>query len=180
MIKQLVPYIAPVLVIAIMAWRLSRQSAGRPLSPSRLWIRPVILLALLALTFLHPPALTLVSLAAFAGALVTGAVLGYVLAGHQALTLDPATGKITSKMSPVGMALFIGLFAARYAFRLLVTGGQAPDPVAAHSAQIGLYTDVGLFFLLALVCAQAWELRRRTRPLLAEHAAAQAKAPPPL
>lgn len=171
MLKQLLPYLSPVLLLGIMAWRVSRQSAGRPLNPSRLWIRPAILGLLLALTFLHPPVLSVVSAAAFAAAALLGGVLGYVLASHQALTIDPVSGKITSKMSPIGVALFMGLFAARYAFRLIVTGGQAPDKLMAHSAQIALYTDVGLFFVLALVAAQSWELWRRTRPLLADHAA---------
>jgi hypothetical protein len=171
MLKQLLPYLTHVLVLAVMTWRLSRQNAGRPVKPNRLWIRPAILAMLLGFTFLHPPVLSVLSVAAFAAAMVAGGVLGYVLASHQALTIDPATGKITSKMSPIGIALFIGLFAGRYAFRMLITGGQAPDKLMAHSAQITLYTDVGLFFVLALVAAQAWELWRRTRPLVAEHAA---------
>jgi hypothetical protein len=175
MLKQLVPYIAPVIVLAIMAWRLSRQSKGRPLKPSRLWIRPAILAAFLALAFLHPPAIDLLSLSVFAGAAVAGGALGYVLASHQALTLDEATGAIISKMSPIGMALFVGLFLVRYAIRMLVTGGQAPDKLMEHSPQIIMYTDAGLLFVLALVAAQAWELWRRAKPLLAGHAAKKAQ-----
>jgi len=178
MFKQLAPYLAPLLALALVAWRMSRHSAGRPLNPSRLWIRPAILTLLLATTFLHPPAIGVVTLTAFAAAIAVGGVLGFVLAGHQALRLDPATGKITSKMSRVGMALFLGLFVARYAVRMLVVGGQAPDKLMAHSAQITTYTDIGLFFVLALVGAQSWELWRRTRPMLAEHAARRADGTP--
>jgi len=176
MLKQILPYIAPVLVLAVLAWRMSRQAGGRAFNPSRLWIRPAILAALLALTFLHPPPITAVALGAFIAAGAAGALFGYVLASHQALTIDPATGKIMSKMSPIGVALFIGLFAVRYVFRLLVMGGSAPDKLMEHSAEIQLYTDVLLFFVLAMVCAQAWELLRRVRPMLAEHAARQPEA----
>jgi hypothetical protein len=175
MIKQLVPYLAPVLVLAIVIWRLSRQQSGRPVKPSRLWIRPAILALALVLAFLRPPALTPFTLAVFAAVIAAGVVLGYVLASHQTLSLDPATSTITSKMSPVGIALFVALFAARYAFRIVTTAGQAPDKLMAHSAQIMFYTDAGLLFVLALVSAQAWEIWRRTRPMLAEHAAKKAE-----
>ncbi len=159
---------------AVLIWRLSRQQKGRPVKPSRLWIRPAIIGALLALAFLHPPAITPLSLEIFAAAAVLGLGFGYFLARHQHFTLDPETGKITSKMSPFGMMLFVGLFAARTIFRLVTTGGQAPDKLMAHSDQILLYTDAGLFFVFALVSAQAWEIWRRTKPMLDEHAARQA------
>jgi hypothetical protein len=110
-------------------------------------------------------------------AAVVGIGVGYFLARHQAFTLDPATGVITSKTSPLGVVLFVGLFAARYVFRMLMTGGQAPGKLAAHSTQIALYTDVGLLFLLGMVCAQAWEIWRRVKPLLAEHAARRTAEP---
>jgi hypothetical protein len=175
MLKQLAPYIGPVLALAIVVWRLSRQQGGRPVKPSRLWIRPAMLTLFLVLAFLHPPALTPLTLVVFAAVIAVGVVLGYVLASHQKLSLDPATGKITSKMSPIGIALFVALFAARYAFRIVATGGQAPDKLMAHSDQIMFYTDAGLLFVLALVSAQAWEIWRRTRPMLDEHAAKKAE-----
>jgi len=178
MSRSIVGYLVPILVMAVVIWRMSRQSNGRPLSPSRLWIRPAILALLLALAALHPPKLTLLTLGVLPGAAILGLVLGYVLASHQALTIDLETGKITSKMSPVGMALFVGLFAARYALRMVLAGGQAPDRLTAHSGQILLYTDAGLVFVLALVSAQAWEIWRRTRPLVAQHAAKLAESRP--
>ena len=170
MTKELVPYIGPVIALAIVAWRMSRQSS-RPVKASRLWIRPAMLALFLVLAFLHPPALTPLALAVFAGVIAAGIALGYLLASHQTLSLDSATGKITSKMSPVGIVLFVVLFAARYAFRIVMTGGQAPDKLMAHSAEIMLYTDAGLLFVLALVSAQSWEIWRRIKPMLAEHAA---------
>lgn len=176
MSNQVLSYLVPVLAMGIIVWRLSRQQKGRPVKPSRLWIRPAILLLLLGLVALHPPKLTPLTLGVLLGAAAAGIVVGYVMASHQALTIDPDTGKITSRMSPVGMILFLGLFVARYAFRIVFTGGQAPDRLAAHSDQILLYTDAGLLFVLAMVSAQSWEIWRRTRPLLAEHAARQAAA----
>jgi hypothetical protein len=100
--------------------------------------------------------------------------LGYVLASHQTLTIDSATGTITSKMSPVGIVLFLGLFAVRYAARSVMIGA-APDQAFTHqSPNLMLYTDAGLIFVLGLVAAQAWETWRRAKPLLDGHAAEKA------
>jgi hypothetical protein len=177
MLKQYVPYIVPLLVLALVLWRMSRAMKGRPVKPSQLWIRPVIIAVLMAAALANSPLPNPIGLALLALAAVIGVGVGYLQALHQAFTLDPATGVITSKTSPFGMILFVALFAARYAFRMMMVGGQAPDKLIAHSAQIGLYTDAGLLFLLGLVCAQAWEIWRRTRPLVAEHAARTAAEP---
>lgn len=174
--KEIANYIFPLIIMAIVAWRMVRQSRGRPLKPSRLWVRPAMLAVLLAIAFLHPPALTLLSITIFTTAAAAGVALGYVLASHQHLTIDPATGTITSKMSPVGIALFVGLFGARYVFRMVILGGQAPDRLMAHSDQVLMWTDAGLLFVLGLVSAQAWEIWRRAKPLLDGHAAKKAES----
>jgi hypothetical protein len=174
--KEIATYLLPIVVLAIVGLRMMRQSRGRPLKPSRLWIRPAILAVFLAIAFSHPPTLTLLSIAIFASAAVLGVGLGYVLASHQHLTIDPVTGTITSKTSPVGIALFLGLFAARYVFRMVTLGGQAPDRLMAHSDQVLMWTDAGLFFVLGLVSAQAWEIWRRVKPLLDGHAAKKAES----
>lgn len=177
MFRQFAPYIFPIVLVAVMAWRLTRQGSGRPLKPTRLWVRPTILAVFLVLAFLHPPLLTPITLMAFAAALAVGVALGFILASHQTLSVDVTTGKIMSRMSPVGTVLFLALLFARYIIRMMVTGGQAPDPVVEHSALIMAYTDAGLLFVLALVSAQAWELWRRTRPLVAEQATRKAEIP---
>jgi hypothetical protein len=177
MLRQFAPYIFPIVLVALMAWRMTRQANGRPLNPTRLWVRPTILAVFLALAFLHPPVVTPITLVAFVAAAAVGGVLGFVLASHQTLSVDVTTGKIMSKMSPVGTALFLALFVARYLMRMMVTGGQAPDEMVEHSDQIMAYTDAGLLFVVALVSAQAWELWRRTRPLVAEQATRKAEIP---
>jgi len=177
MSRDLAPYIGALIAFAIIAWRLSKAAKGRPVTPSRLWIRPAVIGLFLLLALATSPIPGLLGFGIYAAAVVLGLGLGYLLARHQAFTLDPATGRITSKMSPVGTALFLGLFLARFAFKMAVTGGQAPDRMAAHSGQIMLYTDAGLLFVFALVAAQAWETWRRTKPMLDEHAASKANSP---
>lgn len=174
--KELIPYIVPVLVLVLVGWRMVRNMRGRPIKPDRLWIRPAILSLFLLLAFLHPPAITALSLGLFVGAAVAGLGLGYLLASHQTLSIDQASGTITSKMSPVGMVLFLGLFAARFVLRMAMQGGG--QSFAHPSGPVLMYTDAGLLFVLGLVAAQAWETWRRAKPLLDGHRTSQAAAKP--
>ena len=41
--KELIPYIVPLLVLALVSWRLFRNAKGRQIKPQMLWIRPAIL-----------------------------------------------------------------------------------------------------------------------------------------
>ena len=174
--KDIFTYLGPLLIVAIVAWRMSRSMKGRPVKPSRLWIRPALIGVLMAAAMAGSTLPSLFGVGLFVLAAAAGVGLGYLLARHQAFTLDPVNGTITARTSPFGVILFVLLFAGRFYFNTVVRGGQAPGKLMAHSAQITLYTDVGLIFLLALVSAQAWEIWRRTRPLVAEHAARTAKA----
>ncbi len=174
---EMLRYLIPLIVIAVLALRMRGRMQARPLKPSRLWIRPAILAVLLALTFLHPPALTLQAIGIFAAAAVLGVALGYLMCRHQLLTVDQATGTLNSRMSPIGMALFLLLFAGRFVVRMVVEGGQAPDKLMAHSGQVMMWTDAGLIFVLAMVSAQAWEISRRAKALLADHAASKLTSP---
>lgn len=167
MLQQFAPYLFPVLIMALVLWRMRKASRGRPLKPSRLWIRPVILSVFAALAFIHPAPITPVSLAIFVSCIAAGIGLGYLSARHQQLTLDPASGAITSKLSPIGMALFLAIFASRYVVRLVIEGGQPPKPFAPPSSGALLYTDAALLFALGLVAAQAWETWRRAKALTA-------------
>jgi hypothetical protein len=166
--KQFAPYLFPVIVMLIVFWRMRRASRGRPLKPNRLWIRPAILILFAMLAFIHPAPITPVSLAILVAAAALGVGFGYLSARHQHLTLDSASGAITSKLSPVGMALFLAIFAARYVVRLFVEGGQPPQPFAPQTSGALLYTDAALFFALGLVASQAWEIWRRAKALTAE------------
>ncbi|GAA0557958.1 CcdC protein domain-containing protein [Rhizomicrobium electricum] len=166
MVKQFMPYLMPVLVMGLVFWRMRKQSQGRPLKPNRLWVRPAMLALFALLAFIHPAPITPLSLAIFVLCAAAGVGLGYLSARHQQLTLDPATGAIISKMSPVGIALFLAIFASRYIVRLVVEGGQPPGPFEHPSSSVLTYTDAALLFALGLVAAQAWEIWRRAKALL--------------
>ncbi len=174
MLKQIAPFIGPLVIVLVLMWRMSRSMKGRPVKRSLLWIRPTLIAVFMVPVFASSALPSWLWLAVFALAAVLGVVLGYFLALHQEFALDPVKGTIMSKTSPIGVFLFVGLFAARFAFRYFMNGGLVPDKVAAHSTQITSSTDAGLLFLLGLVCAQAWEIWRRTRPLVAEHVSGRA------
>jgi hypothetical protein len=164
--QQFMPYLMPVLVMGLVFWRLRKQSQGRPLKPNRLWVRPAMLAVFALLAFIHPAPITPLTLALFVLCAAAGVGLGYLSARHQHLTLDPGTGAITSKMSPIGMALFLAIFASRYIVRLVVEGGQPPQAFQHPSSGALTYTDAALLFALGLVAAQSWEIWRRARGLL--------------
>jgi hypothetical protein len=176
--KELIPYIVPAIVFALVAWRLFRNARGRPIKPQMLWIRPAFLAVFLGLAFLHPPAISPLSVAVFVCALLLGAGFGYLLARHQTLTIDTATGTITSKTSPLGTVLFLGLFVLRFATRRVMMGGQPDLSLTHQSPAFMMYTDAGLIFVLGLVAAQAWETWNRAKPLLDGHAAENLGKPP--
>ena len=169
--NQYAPYIAPLLVIAIVGWRMSRSLKGRPINPNYLWVRPAIFVVLVGLSFVASLRTDVIALASFAAAVVLGGGAGYMLARHQELSLNEDGTKIISKTSPVGIVLFFLLFAGRYAFRMYTGSGQMSDKVAAHSPQILFYSEVALLFIVAMFCAQAWEIWHRARPLVAERKA---------
>ena len=176
MLRQIAPYLGPVIVMALVLWRMRRASQGRPLKPNRLWIRPAILGLFALLAFIHPAPITPLTLAIFLAAAVAGVGLGYLSARHQHLTLDPETGAITSKLSPIGMALFLAIFASRYIVRLVVEGGQPPKPFAQASSGALTYTDAALLFALGLVVAQGWEIWRRAKALERAHKKPESQA----
>jgi hypothetical protein len=143
-----------------------------------LWIGPVYIAAAMALVLFQSPVLNPFGLMLFAAGAAVGGGVGYLRALHQEFSIDPETGNVMSKASPVASILFIGVFVIRYALNMWMQGGKAPDALQARSAEVMLYTDTMLFFAFAMVTVSAWEVWRRTRPLVAEHAAAKAVAPP--
>lgn len=178
--QQLLPYLVPLLVIAMIARRAFRAQPRR-IRPSRLWIGPVYVAVAMGLVLWMSPMPGPLGIALFALGAAIGVGVGYLRAKHQEFSIDPETGYVMSKASPVATILFIGLFLVRYALNYWVRGGapQQYGQMPTHqSAQLMLYTDTMLFFAFAMVASSAWEVWRRTRPLVVEHKASKI-APPP-
>jgi hypothetical protein len=172
--KEFLPYIVPLLFAALIIRRSGRE---RKVRLGRMWIRPVILVLMATAALAAGPMPPLLVLAAFVVAAGVGAGLGYLLAQHQHLTIDSDTGHISSRSSTIGTALILVLFAIRFGAKLVFP--ELADP--GHPGhQVTQAADGLLIFTVAVLVTQSVELWRRTRPLLADHAArklAPAEAP---
>jgi hypothetical protein len=170
--KDLIPYIVPAIIVVVIGIRLFRSQTPRKINPSRLWIGPVYIAAFMAFALATSPMPNAFALMLYAVAAALGIGTGYLRALHQEFSIDPGTGAIMSKASPIGMIVFVGIFLLRYAARYAMVGNLQPSDMRhGPNAQYLLFTDVGLFFAFAMVSATAWEIWRRTRPLAAEQAA---------
>jgi hypothetical protein len=177
--QQVAPYIVPLLVVALIARRVLRAKPQR-LRPSRLWIGPVYLAVGMALVLWQSPMPGVFGMALFVAGAAIGGAVGYLRALHQEFSIESETGNVMSKATPLGSMLFLGLFIVRFGMNYWMRGDATPVAMKAHSTQIMLYTDTMLFFAFAMVSVSAWEVWRRTRPLVVEHrAATNAPVAPP-
>ena len=116
----------PLLVIAVvLALRFKSITKPRPLKPGRLWIQPMILIGLAAMTIgLHPPGLL------GTGQSILAALLGGAIGWHRGKLMriehDPETGKLTQATSPAAILLLLGIVAVRYAARSYFIGNPTP------------------------------------------------------
>lgn len=158
--------LVPLLLIAIVILRNSRP---RKLRIERMWISPAIATLLTAWVFSQSPPPTPLGLVVDVLALGVGVLLGWWRARASRFTIDPETHVITSRVSPWGMLLILGIFSLRYLLRGLLTG-EASD---LHVSAIEI-TDSFLLMAVGLVSAQRIEWLIRARRLLAEARAAKA------
>ena len=153
-------YLTPLLVLGLILWRGLRP---RTLRVERMWIAPAVILLMfgMMLSQMPPPRPTMI--AAGLAALAVGAGAGWWRGRTTTITVDPQTHVLTSKVSPVGVLLLMGLFVARYALR---------DFAQGHAAWMHLrpaeITEVFLLFAVGLVCAQRLEMWLRASRMLGE------------
>jgi uncharacterized membrane protein len=164
MLKEFAPYIVPLVFAAII---IRRSMQARKVNTSRMWIRPVILLVMLAGAFADAPMPGLIAIVAFLAAGAAGIGVGTYMAGHQHLTIDEKTGHISSRSSTIGTFLVLGLFAIRFGAKLVFPELAHPD----HTGGLVTLTANGLLvFTVGVLIAQTAAIWQRTRPLLAAHA----------
>lgn len=163
-------FLVPLLVFAIIIRRSLRE---RKVKTNRMWLYPAILGAAALYTMAHEPMPGPGAIAGFVGAAVAGAGLGYLRARHQQFSLDPATGEISSKATPIGMILIGGFFAARFGLEFYTHSRDVPHALGLQRA-----TDIGLIFSFALMAAQRWEIWKRAQAMRAVKVPAETPPPP--
>ena len=153
-------YLIPLIAVAMIVLRNARE---RRLKVERLWVSPVLFLALTALTLARqsPPGPAM--LAVEAAALGLGALAGWWRGRLTRITVDPATHALTSKTSPLGMLLILALFAVRYGLRSI--GSETASALHVSALQI---TDVLMLPAVGIVCTQRLEIALRATRLLNE------------
>jgi Kef-type K+ transport system membrane component KefB len=174
MSQNLAPYIAPVIVLALLVWRGAR-AKPRPVRLKRMWISPLIVTLMTASTLALTAKPALSVMAAYAGAALAGAGIGYLFGRHREFSIDPATGELSSKATPLGTILVIGLFFVRFGLKL-VFPQLAAQPGTHPSADVLVWTDGALVFACALAVSQVVSIWLHTRPLVAAHGAGGEKA----
>jgi hypothetical protein len=157
-------YIVPLLIAGLVILRNSRE---RNLKVERLWIMPVVLIALTVLTFVAQPPPRLGALGLEVAALVIGVALGWWRGRLTHITVNPDTHDLTSKASPIGMLLILGIFALRYALRSF--GGEAAGMLHVSVFEI---TDALMLLAVGIVCTQRLEMALRATRLVAQHRSA--------
>lgn len=155
----------PLIVIGMVILRNAR---ARRLRIETLWIMPVIIVVMIGLALSQEGAPTPALLALDVAALVVGAVLGWWRARLIHITVDPDTHELTSKASPLGMLLILGIFAIRYGLRM-----YAAENAASIHLPVQAVADAALVITVGLVCAQRLEIALRASRLLNEARAAK-------
>jgi hypothetical protein len=157
-------FLIPVLIIGLVILRNAR---ARKLKVERLWISPAIVMLLTIVAFAANPAPGLLGVAIDIVAVGLGALLGWWRGRASRFTVDPETHVVTSRVSPVGMLLILGIFGLRYLLRS-VLGGEA-SMLHLTAAEI---TDSFLLLAVGVVSAQRLEWWIRARKMIAEAKAA--------
>jgi hypothetical protein len=156
----LLPYFIPLLVMIIVVRRSLR---ARRVRVATLWIAPVIFAAVTVVALAAAPPPDLAWAAGLVAALAAGAGLGWMRGRHTHLSVDPATGQLTSRATPLAVLLFAFIFLARTSLRLALTTN--PMAAATSDHRIPLVTDLFLVFALGMVAAQRLEIWRKARAL---------------
>jgi hypothetical protein len=159
-------YVIPILVILPLVYlRLRRMMKPQPLKLNRLWIRPVVILALgiSAIGAALPP---MGDLPWFVLAALIGGALGWQWGRLMVIHIDPATGTLMTRGSQAALIVMVLLLALRVGLR----AGLNLEAAAWHLDAV-LITDGFIVFAAFLFGVRGLEMYLRARRVLAEGAA---------
>ncbi len=160
------------IAVAVMAMRNRRP---RRLRLEAMWIRPLIYLALVGLTFTAaPPPQGALAISALAVALILGVGVGWLRGSMMRIDVHPETHDISAQASVVGMMLILGLLVLRTSLRNAAT----TTSIAGLSATA--ITGCLILFAGAMMITQSVEMFLRARKLLCRSPGRQDAAGPPL
>ena len=152
--KDIVPYVVPLVVVAILFFRMRRMPA-RPVNMTSLWIVPLLasIGIGMGLWFTPHPAFGPAAYAIMAGALVLGVGIGLLRARTLSLRRCPETGRVLMETSMITFALLVALLLVRSAVRSM-TGSLGAIAI-----------DASMLFALGMVVTQRLAIWQRVRAM---------------
>jgi hypothetical protein len=167
---QAIQLFLPILIILPMLYFRGRKMArAQPLKLNRLWIRPVLILAIAALVLVapspgHQPAhvLTPLDWAWMALAAALGAVAGWQWGRTMAIDVHPEDGTLMVKGGQAAMMVLLVLIL----FRMGLRAGLSVEAQAWHLNML-LVSDASIVFTALLFSLRSVEMYFRARRVMA-------------
>ena len=154
-------YIPYLVMAAALIFMIRRNLRSRRIRAETLWVFPVLLIAIAAVSVAEHPPQGAVGIAALILAALAGAVAGWYRGKFTQITLDTQTGVLTGKGSVLGLAVILALYVGRYA----VVGWAQLHPEQAGTAVVA--ADSALLFGFATLIVSRLEIWLRCRKLMA-------------
>lgn len=165
-LAPLLPFLALLILIPILYFRMRKLSRPQPLKLTRLWIRPVVLVLAAALILWSPqPGLsrhfTLSEWAVLALAGAIGAVAGWYSARSMKIEVHPEDGTLMVQGGQAAMLIMLALVLGRSG---LNTGVRLEGE--AWHLDVLLLTDALIVFTAALFVLRSLEMYLRARRVM--------------
>jgi len=168
--QQLLQTFLPILILLpVLYFRMRRMSRAQPLKLNRLWIRPAIILAVLALVLLAPQPghhavrhFALMDWAWLAAAAGIGAVGGWYWGRTMAIDVHPEDGTLMVTGGQAAILVLVVLVLVRLGLRT----GLAVEGTALN-LDVLLLSDASIVFTAALFTVRAIEMYIRAQRVMA-------------
>jgi len=166
--KDVFNFLPLVIILLIVLRRTGRTQKVRM---PRLWITPFLSVIAVGSFLVREPPPSPYALGIFVAAALLGAAAGYYRALHIELSLDPSSGEVMSKATPIGTILIVATLFIRFGLDYAVNGGWRPGPprfiqTPPHGVDIFRLADALMILTTAMSLAQRLEVLRRAHQML--------------
>lgn len=159
-------YLAYLVMAVAIVFMIRRNLRSRRIRAGTLWVFPLILLAIGALSIAQRPPHDAMGAAVLVLATAAGAIAGWYRGRFTHITLDSDSGVLTGRGSVIGLAIILALYVGRYA--VLTWAGSHPE----QGATAVLAADGALVFGFATLIVARLEMWLRCRKLMTAGASA--------
>jgi len=154
---------------------IARNARPRKLRIERLWIRPVLFIAIMGASLVAAaPAPTVANIALLAAAGLLGAALGWQRGRLMQIHIHPETHDLTMRASPLGLVFILVLLGARYGLRSFMGESSQILGVSLIAA-----ADAFVLLTVAMMVVQGIEMWLRASRMLTDAQAAKAQGQMP-